>query len=113
MSGEIKPQYVDIEPMCSFDCKSNIDWRYCHVTKRGINRNDPCIPALRWDRDKHAMRIGAEAEYLRVKLERLISEEEPIWEEDIRQILDSVDACDSLRFLEQVKQSLISEKDDR
>lgn len=51
---------------------------------------------------------GAEAEQLRSRLEKLIHENQDFEDEglgasEIRRILDDVDACDSLAFLEQAK----------
>jgi len=120
---EIKPRWVDGEPVCSgVDCPHfnnrllcDGEESRCRITEWGIYINQPCIPALRqrieeleadldkWeDLDSDRTQRGPEAEALRQAFEKIASRDEdenPITGEEIMDVLDTIDAGDALRFL--------------
>jgi hypothetical protein len=67
MSEKIQPKYVDGEPVCSASCPRYGETPHkCGSGDVALWDGDPCIPALRRDRDKHK----AENERLKAELSK-------------------------------------------
>jgi len=53
---KIEPKYKDGEPLCTHGCPACFDdfpnWWKCRIKQSEVDEGEPCIPALRRDRDQ-------------------------------------------------------------
>ena len=61
---KIEPYYEDNEPLCTHDCPACFDdfpnWWKCRIKQSEVDEGEPCIPALRRDRDQALEQVKLE-----------------------------------------------------